>query len=71
LARAARSGFGKGTRIVGSLVDFAEGAGDGSPAAGDGALLCAHAAQDTSNATTPTHSRRMNFPRSRVHAGAP
>jgi hypothetical protein len=45
--------FGTGTLIVGN---------DVVPAAGDGALLCAHALYGSSNAKTPTHTHRMNFP---------
>src|SRR5262249_52932256 len=58
--------FGTGTLIVGS--DVVPAAVDGSLAGGEGALLCAHTLQGTSNATTPTHTRRMNFPDPRVHA---
>jgi hypothetical protein len=57
--RAGRS-RGTGTWIVGSEVEVADG--ERVVAAGAGALLCAHTLHGTSNAITPAHSRRMNFP---------
>src|SRR5262249_8156748 len=58
--------FGTGTLIVGS--DVVAAAGGGSLAGGDGALLCAHTPQGTSNTARPTHPRRRNCPAPRVHA---
>jgi hypothetical protein len=57
--------------MVGSDFALVAGAGEAPPRAGDGASFCAHTLAGNSNAITPTHIRRMNFPRRRVHAGIP
>src|ERR1043166_8801587 len=48
--------FGTGTLMVGSAVEGLAAGARGAPG------VCAHTLHGTSNAATPTHTRRMHFP---------
>jgi coenzyme PQQ precursor peptide PqqA len=54
--------LGTGTSILRKGVDDFSAAGDGVLAGGAGAVPCAHTLYGNTNARTPTHKRRMNFP---------